>query len=414
MLTFFSFVDEIFYLILLNNPKYISMRFRKLIVNIIVFFFLFLPLIMWGWWLLTPKKHLKVLIVDKTVLTTDGKEHRSFNWVLKYKRFVKENGEYYNIGKDYMGFFPKDNKQYEIHDLKDFSEKQIDSISNYYDMVYYTDTYGIYYNEWYLDTLENELSRKVYGGLDENDYLLLKRMKERNKLVIGEFNLFASPSCGALGKKVEALYRLQWSGWSGRYFATLDTLKNPELPMWIVHYYKRQHGNQWPFKKAGLVFVNVDAHIEVLEKDRDLTFEGPMVNTFLYAQDRFNLPDKIFYPFWFDITYSLDSTNEILAYYQLFPNARGDSILKAYNIPTIFPVAYEHVGGYPFYYFCGDFCDHYAKFNFVQLKGIWYAQILLLENKLGADGKYFFTKYYIPMVNRILQDYYKNRIQYRE
>jgi hypothetical protein len=170
------------------------MKLRVVLINILIFTFLLLPLLMWTAWQLTPSKQLNILIVDKTVLTPDAREHRSLNWVLTYKKFVKSNGDLYKPAKDYMGFFPGKKKRFTIHDLKEMTESQIDSISDHYDAVYYTDSYGIYYNEWYRDTLETEHSEKVYGGLDENDFLLIQKMKEKNKLVIAEFNFLASPT----------------------------------------------------------------------------------------------------------------------------------------------------------------------------------------------------------------------------
>ena len=37
-------------------------------------------------------------------------------------------------------------------------------------------------------------SRKLYGGLNNNDFLLIKEMKDRNKLIILEYNSFDYPT----------------------------------------------------------------------------------------------------------------------------------------------------------------------------------------------------------------------------
>jgi len=59
-------------------------------------------------WLFEGKKELKVVMVDKTTLTNDGIEHRSFNWVLDNDKYCMQNRSLYSISRDYYGFFPKD------------------------------------------------------------------------------------------------------------------------------------------------------------------------------------------------------------------------------------------------------------------------------------------------------------------
>ena len=56
-------------------------------------------------------------------------------------------------------------------------------------------------------------SRKIYGGLNNNDFLLIKEMKDRNKLIIMEYNSFDYPtaqfeSVKSSGKTWNYLFRL--------------------------------------------------------------------------------------------------------------------------------------------------------------------------------------------------------------
>ena len=127
-------------------------------------------------WIFTPATTIRALIVDKTVLTDKCNEHYCINWILKHEKFKKPNGDNYSASEDYYGFFPGKNKRFQIKDFSKFSESQIDSMADFYQLAYFTDTYGVYYNEWYLDTFVNEYSTKFYGGMDLNDYNLLKRM----------------------------------------------------------------------------------------------------------------------------------------------------------------------------------------------------------------------------------------------
>ena len=62
------------------------------------------------------------------------------------------------------------------------------------DAVYFTDTYGVFFNDWFRGINKSRKSRKIYGGLNNNDFLLLKEMKDRNKLIIMEYNSFDYPN----------------------------------------------------------------------------------------------------------------------------------------------------------------------------------------------------------------------------
>jgi len=373
-----------------------------------MFGFIFLPLILWMVWFIRPSHKAKVLIMDKTVLNTFGLEHRGFDWLLSHKKYFKPDGTNYTPEHDYFGFFPLKNDSFSIKDLSRLTESQLDSLSTICDMTYYTDTYGIYYNEWYRKINVAEHSSKVYGGLDRNDIRFLKKMKEKKKLILAEFNFFASPTSGRERAEAEQLLGLKWSGWTGRYFEQLDTLKNPELPKWVVRLYKEQHDNKWPFTKPGIVFVHMNETIAILEKTTDLSFEVPIVKTFPYGVEKFKVPKDINYPYWFDITLSTDTTNRVLSYYELSSNERGDSILHHHNIPRIFPAAFENIKDSPYYYFCGDFTDTPIHKTFEQIVSIKYFKMFVLNQNDLNDRTPFFWRYYLPVTSKILQDYFRN------
>ena len=68
--------------------------------------FFLLPLWMGLFWYLSPKRKMVVAIVDKTLLSGEGQEHISLNWVLRQEKFSKTNQHLYEQSKDYYGFFP--------------------------------------------------------------------------------------------------------------------------------------------------------------------------------------------------------------------------------------------------------------------------------------------------------------------
>ncbi len=379
---------------------------KKHLVNFIIFGAFSLPLFLWLSWVVAPSKKTNILIVDKTVLTDKGLEHNAFDWVLAHLKYDKKDGTRYKVDKDYRGFFPHQNGKYVISDLSTLTENQLDSLAGCTDLCYYTDTYGIYYNEWFQNRNLTEHSEKIYGGLDENDVLFLQKMKIAKKLILAEFNFFATPTPASIRVKAENLFGLRWSGWTGRFFDQLDTIKNPDLPGWVPRLYKSQHLGKWPFTKSGVVFIHSDETIVILEKETDLKEEVPVVKSFDYGIQKFSLPKEINYPYWFDITLSTDTTNKVISYYELKANLHGDSILQHFNIPKIFPAVFENLMGSPFYYFCGDFTDSPIQKAFYQLTGIEYLKMFVLSESDNIDRSPFFWRFYLPMTSKILADYY--------
>lgn len=401
---------------------------RKIIIWIIVIIFL-LPLWMFLSWVFSSSRKLDVLILDKTSLSNNYDEHRSFNWILNNQKFTKRDGNLYEIGKDYFGFYPEDSYVYKTKDFTTVSDKQLDSMADYYDMTYYTDVYGVYSREWY-GTKDNkdqanslkmfnvlkmmqgkqaagERSQLIYGGLSYGDVLFLEKMKQRKKLILTEFNFLGSPSDDKIREKAEEDFGIHWTGWIGRYFDNLDTLKNRELPKWVVSLYKQQHAGKWPFKNSGIVFVNRNETIAVLEQDTHLKKDVPVIETNEHFQDMYNIPDKVIYPFWFDITVNTRD-NDIISAYHIYTNNTGDSVLKYHGIPKGFPAAMSHYkDDYKFFYFSGDFADNQINATAIsKLKGIKYFRTFLYNHGELGDRNRFFWSYYCQMMSTILNNYY--------
>lgn len=381
---------------------------KKVIINIFLYGFLLFPVILWLLWFVKPAHKTNILIVDKSVLTSDAVKHRTLNWMLIHRKYVKPNGEFYSASSDYLGFFPMKNEQYKIKDLSGFSDYQIDSLAIKTDMIFFADTYGIYHQEWFKKNSEPaKNTKKLYGGLDSSDVFFIKKMMEKKKLIMAEFNFFATPTTSAIRAEAENLLGLKWSGWSGRYYGQLDTIENPELPKWIVSLYKKQHDNRWPFTKSGVIFVHSDETIEILEKDTDLDFEAPVVKSFDYTVSKFSVAKKINYSSWFDIVLSTNTGNRVLSYYEISANARGDSIMRSQNIPKIFPAVFENLDN-KFYYFCGDFLDSPVEDTPRKILGIQYFKLFVLNENDLNDKSPFFWKYTFPLTSKILSDYFQN------
>ncbi|MBM4158803.1 MAG: hypothetical protein FJ216_08510 [Ignavibacteria bacterium] len=381
---------------------------KKKIIYSIFIFILLTPLWLFLFWSFSPYKTINVLILDKTVLTPSGNEHRSFNWVLTHFKYVNHSKNLYDVSKDYYGFFPKDNYEYEIFDFGNFADKQLDSLSNVYDMAYYTDTYGIYTQEWFAKKNLGDRSSLIYGGLTNREVYFLQKMKEKQKLIICEFNFFATPTKKRIKDKAGDMFGIEWTGWILKYFKSLDTNINKDIPAWVISLYKQQNNGVWPFSKPGIVFAHEDERIVILEDKTNLIEEAPYIISGENSIKRFGIRDKIPYPYWIEITYN-KGPNNVVSEFHIYPNSSGDSLMKKYGIPTIFPAVLEHYDDYKFYYFAGDFADnplghmYTAKFKWIEL-----LTPLTFRKSDIEDRNYFFWKYYLPMMNTILNNYMKH------
>lgn len=383
---------------------------RKQLVSIfaLIMIITVLPAWMLFSWLIKPKKELKVAIVDKTVLTSQGNEHETFDWILTHEKYCKPNRDLYSVAEDYYGFFPKEKWKYQIKDFENYDDAALNKFTDRTDLIYFTDTYGIYNRDWFSNNFRGEYSRLIYGGMTMHDLNLLSIMKRKHKLILTEFNDIATPTSRTVRAMFEEMFGVMWTGWTGRFFYSLDTTVNKEIPIWITRDYKHQHNRQWPFRKSGIVLVNDKGRIEILENQKDLKEEVPYVISNDLNQKRFKIPGKVKYSYWFDVMLT-SQTNNVVSVYQIFANARGDSILNSIHIPNPFPAVIEHYDNdYKFYYFCGDFCDNPIDMFLSKFVGITKIRWFLYPSDDLAERKSFFWRYYEPLVSKILNDYYES------
>lgn len=381
---------------------------RGIISTILFYLVIALPLWMFVVWFFWPKTKLVIAIVDKTVLFKTGQEHASLTWVLRNNKYSKTSKDLYRVGRDYFGFFPNKNKKYDLKGLERASDEDLEKLSRHSDMAYITDTYGIYSKEWYLAKNITERQRLLYGGLSPQDMAFLKKMKEKKKLIITEFNTFATPTSNTVARDFEQTFKIKWTGWVGKYFDSFDTVRNKELPKWLVENYKAQNNGKWPFKRSGIAFVHKSDKIVVLEYVNHLNGEVPYILTRKEDRERYNIPKAMKYPFWFDVIQTSRS-NKIVSFYDLRVNDAGAKILAEHNIPSQFPAIIEHYrNDYKFYYFCGDFADNPISQGGSYFKGISLFRKLFYNDDIAAERVSFFWEFYRPMINKILDDYYKD------
>ena len=361
--------------------------------------FLFFVIVSGLAWYFQSKKPYSIYILDKTVPDNKRTEHKSFNWILNNYRITNKNLKAYNYNRDYYGYFPytkvSGSRDYLVKSLR---LSEILTIPDELDMVYYADAYGVNKGDIYDQPSDRRRRSTInYGGLNQNDYLLLSEMKRKNKLIIAEFNMLESPTADLIRQKTENLFDIEWTGWKGCYFKSLDTT-NVDLPANLIQAFEKEYHQKWNYKGAGIVLFQEKGNIIVLN---DSLLSEPYIKiiTGQHGQDVYHLPKIQNYSYWFEIIKS--GNNNVISNYHLPVNDKGKRVLEKYGLSTNFPAVIEHLDGYKFYYFAGDFSDRnismvssYSK-GFASVASVFYSSS-------SSSKKAFFWRYYKPLIYNII------------
>ena len=358
-------------------------------IYLIIYSILFLVIITSPFWLwqIKPVKKLNILIVDKTVPNSSYREHKGLVWILNNEKYFKNGRKPYSVTDDYKGFKPKEGKKFTISsvpkDLKD------------YDVIYLTDQYGVYKQEFFGQNPLGKHSAKIYGGLKSSEVNQIKKelFQSKGKTLIAEFNTFASPTAESTKAEISNLLNVEWSGWIGRFFSDLNST---EVPEWVKDNYKKQN-QKWSFGGKGFVFVSKNNYIVVI-KEKEIKDDGLLFHLTANGKKHFTRDINGKYTYWFDIVNAKDE-NEILANYQLPITTQAKDTLKGYGIPTSFPaVIYHQNAKYSSYYFSGDYADESDVPGIYQTMGFdtW-------KKNVGANGS-FYWEAYVPMMKDILKN----------
>ncbi len=364
--------------------------------------FFLIPVVSWVSWKFKKEIPINVLVIDKTTPDERFSEHLSFFWLINQNKWVKRNGDEYDYANDFLGFYPNNDGTYSIKDLKKLAPKDIAEMADTLDLAFFADTYGIYNSNWkdHPDYGKDTISF-VYGGMTSEELELMRELKKRKKALIVEFNLFASPTSAHIRKQTEELFGLKWSGWVGRYFTTLDTLIDTEIPKWVPELYRKNYNKEYDFKKAGIVLVDSKEHIIILENETHLIDEFPILKSTQSTQEEYQVPGEIYYPFWFDINTS-DSRNEILANFQINVNEKGKQLMDSLNVPLEFPAIFQHKKDYHFTYFACDFSDNQMGIYSSYFDGVEKINGAFYSANQVKDRKMFFWKYYRPFMTTLM------------
>ena len=342
-------------------------------------------------WFMSDESTSDIVIIDKTIPDKTYREHKGLTWILNHKKWIKNNGTPYSASEDYIGFHPGDGEEYSVDSFPDSLVGK--------DLIYLADSYGVYEDDWYGKASEGDRSENIYGGMTQEEVSLISEAVQKGSTFIAEFNAFGSPTEEKARQSLYSTLNLEWSGWIGRYFDDLSV--GGEVPGWAIDNYEKQYDEKWDFSDHGLVFVNEDDSIIVIEKEDigDQTVQFSFNEKGLEWIEDSLVKESMSYHYWFDIVEPIDE-EDVLANYTVDVSQEGGALLEDAGIPLSFPAVMKHDHSY---YFAGDYADHDGDLNFHQYK--WLPAI----NRLLTTGdnetlEAFYWKVYMPMMETILQN----------
>jgi hypothetical protein len=378
------------------------MKKTLLIVIIILAIIIALPVINLVRWSAEIKKPLDIIIVDKTVPTLEREHHKPFSWILTHERFVKkESNRSYSYKKDYYGFYPQRPLREKKWDRNDYRLTDIIGLAEKNDAIYFTDTYGVFFNDWFRGINKSRKSRKIYGGLNNNDFLLLKEMKDRNKLIIMEYNSFDYPTAQFESVRTQEKLGINFSGWTGKYFSSLDTTEK-DFPIWMTAMYRKEYKKPWTFSKPGIVILK-EKDIVVLEQGKQLKDAMPQIISDDATTKKYGVVSNVAFDQWFDIIDPLQ--NKIISKFKLDTTPVGDSLLINNALFNEFPAVVQDPVAQRTFYFSGDFATYNVPYCLARLKGVEKLKGILYSEK-PDDSRRFFWLFYKPLINGIFSNYY--------
>ena len=383
-------------------------------------------------WLVQPGYDLPGRIVDKTVPDHTYREHNALIWSLNHYKVKPSNAHTsWQKAEDYIGFYPAPEAEFSPENpgrgrlltAEDLVGQQ---------WAYITDTYGVYRQDVenaaaYEQRQKNkdlplknsaaqnplqspDYSPHIFGGAKASEVDALEAFSAKGGHLIGEFNLFASPTEGAVRERLENLFGVTWSGWTGRFFVRLEN--EEEVPVWARENYRRQYGKPWAFTGEGWIFVHEDGRILPLEEServdgklqpRDVPDQALKIH--LTQPDHpllKNVYDQVPYTYWFDILTPRPGA-QVLAEYVFTTHPQGAARLKAQGLPDRFPFMVLSSSEPLRVYLAGDASDRDQESVLYPLKVRmqWERFGRFKEEKDSQEA--FFWEFYLPWIGNVLE-----------
>lgn len=360
-----------------------------IVLSIVVIFQL--PYIVW---LLRSPHGASIVIVDKTIPFPKYREHSFLPWFFRALKFTDLQGRFLNEAYDYIGYDPVNRTGYDVlaRDLADA------------DALFITDTYGVYEGDYQSaeQVAALERSPRIYGGMSELEADAVELFSRRGKLVIAEFNTFASPTADTPRAMLETTFGVRWTRWVARYWP--DMQDEREVPKWVGRTYERVYHKPLSVRGPAFVFVRDDEDIVVLKATEHLQLEPITIERTGEAIELDGLPQGSSYRYWLDIVHPVRA--DVVYEHILHLTPEGERIAKEHGIPLRFPALARRKGRQT-YYFAGDFVDASADRGDPERAGLLLWRRWTVSLGPFAQEHYLWS-WYAPIVERLLTPYVRD------
>jgi hypothetical protein len=216
-----------------------------------------------------------------------------------------------------------------------------------------------------------------------------------------EYNSFEYPTADFESVRTQEKLGISFTGWTGKYFTTLDTTAN-DFPVWMTAMYRKQYRKPWTFTKPGVVILK-EKDIVILEEGKQLKNPLPQIITDETSLQKYGVISPVAFDQWFDIIEPLQ--NKVISKFKLDTTPEGDSLLINNSLMNEFPAVVQDPVAMRCFYFSGDFATYDLPFWISRIKGVEKLKGIFFSDK-PDDTRRFFWLYYKPLINGIFSDYY--------
>ncbi|GBD85732.1 hypothetical protein BMS3Abin02_02153 [bacterium BMS3Abin02] len=327
-------------------------RYHRLITSIVVF--VLVPLLAWpsvGWaiWRSRPVSDLSLVVFDETVLDDSYREHQALGLVLHSLKVP------FSVSEGYIGAAPGGGPIGQWPSTRP-------------DLVMLVDAYGVYVND--EGVIDPQGRRRVSGRLESSDVERISGWYERGTWLYGETQILGDPTPAEARERLEALFSVESSGWSGRWFEDLSTV--PES----------LRTGDWDYTGSGIVMVS--------ERDR-FVLSGAEITGHL-VEVRGHTPQGWDFdvPFgnWFEI---VEAKGTVDAWLELPVTSSGAVALERRGLPAHAPMI---IRGARTIYVAGDVSEAAVSFPLQSVAGSA-AVVRTLPQTVDSA---FFYRAYVPVV----------------
>ncbi len=357
-------------------------------------------------WYFIPTRPMAIVVLDKTT-GSDFREHRSFFWLMHHWKYTKPDSQnYYNYQEDFYGFFPQDSSYSDPSQLR---------LSNA-NLLYITDTYGVYTHPLGFDNFEKILSDKhlpmqlKYGGLTSAELDSIEAFKKSGGMSIAEFNTLQDPQSQdtIIQQRISSIFGVRYAGALGKYYDDLNT-----APQWMKIRYKESNSKPWNYSGRGII-ISIDRQIGdtkpglIVLESSDLQL-SPVV---LRNSDHDLLSktdDKVPYFYFFEYV-DVDPSARVIAQFEMQCTPSGKEKILSAGLPLVFPAVVISDSTAHNLYFAGDFTDNEVEMLLTRYWNVEFLLAKLFSFYIVSDQTRFFWKFYLPLMKEVLGQSYNRTL----